>query len=47
MSKLLNELLFDVPDKIQAGSKLIIDAKLVKEKLNDLVKNKDLSEFIL
>jgi ATP-dependent HslUV protease ATP-binding subunit HslU len=47
MSRLLNELLFDVPDKIPAKSRITIDAKLVKEKLNDLVKNKDLSEFIL
>jgi ATP-dependent HslUV protease ATP-binding subunit HslU len=47
MSKLLNELLFDVPDKIQAGASIVIDAKLVREKLSDLVKNKDLSEFIL
>jgi ATP-dependent HslUV protease ATP-binding subunit HslU len=47
MSRLLNELLFDVPDKIPANSKISIDAKMVKEKLNDLVKNKDLSEFIL
>jgi ATP-dependent HslUV protease ATP-binding subunit HslU len=47
MSRLLNELLFDVPDKIQANSKISIDASLVKEKLNDLVKNKDLSQYIL
>jgi ATP-dependent HslUV protease ATP-binding subunit HslU len=47
MSKVLNELLFDVPDKIQAPAKISIDAKLVKEKLGELVKNKDLSEYIL
>lgn len=47
MSKLLNELLFDVPDKIAADSKITIDANLVKEKLSGLVKNKDLSEYIL
>jgi ATP-dependent HslUV protease ATP-binding subunit HslU len=47
MSKLLNELLFDVPDKIQANSHISIDARLVKEKLSGLVKNKDLSEYIL
>ena len=47
MSKLLNELLFDVPDKIAADSKIKIDANLVKEKLSGLVKNKDLSEYIL
>jgi ATP-dependent HslUV protease ATP-binding subunit HslU len=47
LSRVLNELLFDVPDKIPANSRISIDAKLVKEKLSDLVKNKDLSEFIL
>lgn len=47
MSKLLNELLFDVPDKIPAHSNISIDANLVKEKLSGFVKNKDLSEYIL
>jgi ATP-dependent HslUV protease ATP-binding subunit HslU len=47
MSKLLNELLFDVPDIIPADSSIVIDAKLVKEKLGGFVKNKDLSEYIL
>lgn len=47
MSKLLNEFLFDVPDKLPAQSKLIITQAMVKEKLSGLVKNKDLSEYIL
>jgi ATP-dependent HslUV protease ATP-binding subunit HslU len=47
MSKLLNELLFDVPDKIPAESTIHIDAAVVKEKLSGFVKNKDLSEYIL
>ena len=47
MSKLLNELLFDVPDKIPAQSAITIDATMVKDKLASLVKNKDLSEYIL
>jgi ATP-dependent HslUV protease ATP-binding subunit HslU len=47
MSKLLNELLFDVPDKIPAETKIAIDAKIVKEKLSGLIKNRDLSEYIL
>ena len=47
MSKLLNELLFDVPDKIPAESDITIDAALVKEKLSGFVKNRDLSEYIL
>lgn len=47
MSKLLNELLFDVPDKIPAQSSITVDAAMVKDKLTGLVKNKDLSEYIL
>ena len=47
MSKLLNELLFDVPDKIPAQSSITIDADMVKDRLTGLVKNKDLSEYIL
>lgn len=47
MSKLLNEFLFDVPDKIGANARITIQADMVKEKLNSLVKNKDLSEYIL
>ncbi len=46
MSKLLNEFLFDVPDKISAG-KIEISKAMVKEKLSGLIKNKDLSEYIL
>ena len=47
MSKLLNELLFDVPDKIQANAVISVDAAMVREKLSGFVKNKDLSEYIL
>ncbi len=47
MSKLLNQFLFDVPDKIAASSELNITKEMVKEKLSTLVKNKDLSEYIL
>lgn len=47
MSKLLNEFLFDVPDKIGANAKIVITKSLVEEKLAGLVKNKDLSEYIL
>ncbi len=46
MSKLLNEFLFDVPDKIYSGEIKITKA-MVKEKLSGLIKNKDLSEYIL
>lgn len=47
MSKLLNELLFDVPDKIPPHSEITVDADMVREKLSGFVKNKDLSEYIL
>jgi ATP-dependent HslUV protease ATP-binding subunit HslU len=47
MSKLLNELLFDVPDKVGANSQVTIDSEMVKAKLVGLVKNRDLSEYIL
>lgn len=47
MSLLLNEFLFDVPDKIGPNSKLSITKALVIEKLKEAVQNKDLSEFIL
>lgn len=47
MSHLLNEILFDVPDKIGANAHVIITKELVQEKLKDLVKNRDLSQYIL
>jgi ATP-dependent HslUV protease ATP-binding subunit HslU len=47
MSKLLNEFLFDVPDKIKASSQIKISGDMVKDKLSGLVKNRDLSEYIL
>lgn len=47
MSKLLNEFLFDVPDKIPANASISVNADMVKEKLSGLIKNKDLSEYIL
>ena len=47
MSQLLNEILFDVPDTIGANSKIIIDEKLVNDRLAGMIKNRDLSEFIL
>lgn len=47
MSRLLNEFLFDVPDKISANARIEVSAEMVKEKLSGLVKNRDLSEYIL
>jgi len=47
MSHLLNEFMFDIPDVIGANAKLVITRELVEEKLSGLVKNRDLSQFIL
>lgn len=47
MSHLLNEIMFDVPDKIAADSKILITKELVAERLAGLVKNRDLSQYIL
>lgn len=47
MSRLLNEFLFDVPDKIGPNARLLITADMVRERMTGLVKNKDLSEYIL
>ena len=47
MSRLLNDLLFDVPDKLPAGTHLIVTPQLVEERLRDMVKNRDLSQYIL
>jgi ATP-dependent HslUV protease ATP-binding subunit HslU len=47
MSKLLNDILFDIPDLIEPNTKIIITRENVLEKLADMVKNKDLSHYIL
>jgi ATP-dependent HslUV protease ATP-binding subunit HslU len=47
MSLLLNDFMFDIPDAIGPDSTIVVTADLVKEKLSHLVKNRDLSQFIL
>lgn len=47
MSHLLNEMLFDVPDRIQPGTTLRINREMVEYRLANLVKNRDLSQYIL
>jgi ATP-dependent HslUV protease ATP-binding subunit HslU len=46
LSTLLEDLLFAVPDDISSGE-INIDRDYVQKQLNDLVKNKDLSHYIL
>lgn len=47
MSHLLNEFLFDIPDIIGPNAKIVINSQLVDQKLSALVKNRDLSQYIL
>ena len=47
MSKLLNDILFDIPDVIGPNAKIIITKKRVQERLSDMVQDKDLSHYIL
>ena len=47
MSQLLNDILFDVPDVIGANAKIVVTKEMVEERLNHMLKNRDLSEFIL
>ncbi len=47
MSHLLNEFLFEVPDTIEANSKIAITKAMVSERMSGLIENKDLSQFIL
>jgi ATP-dependent HslUV protease ATP-binding subunit HslU len=47
MSHLLNDFLFEVPDVIQANSKIRVTKEMVEERLVSLVQNRDLSQYIL
>jgi ATP-dependent HslUV protease ATP-binding subunit HslU len=46
MTSLLEEILFEAPEKVSAA-KLSITKEMVEDKLNTIVKDKDLSRFIL
>lgn len=46
LSSLLDELLFSIPDDISSGD-ITIDKDYVNKQLDDLVKDKDLSQYIL
>ena len=47
MSTLLEELMFDLPDVVPEGGKLLVTAELVQNRLADIVGDQDLSRFIL
>ncbi len=47
MSYLLNDYLFNMPEIIKKSSKIVIEVETVESKIKDLVKNKDLNQYIL
>ena len=47
ISHLLNDVLFDIPETITPGSEVTVDEKMVQDRLSGLVKNHDLSQYIL
>ena len=47
MSLLLNDFMFDIPDVIGPDSHIAVTAEMVSEKLSHLIKNRDLSQYIL
>ncbi|OON69129.1 ATP-dependent protease ATPase subunit HslU [Hymenobacter sp. CRA2] len=47
MSRLLNDILFDVPDRIGANARIQVTRELVEERLQGMVRNRDLSQYIL
>ena len=47
MSQLLNDVLYDVPDKIGANARILVTREMVRERLQSMVKNRDLSQYSL
>jgi len=46
MTNLLEELMFDIPENMSKG-KVLIDEDMVKAKLDHVVSDRDLSQYIL
>ncbi|MEF8815548.1 MAG: ATP-dependent protease ATPase subunit HslU [Salinibacter sp.] len=47
LTTLLEDLLFDVPEEISPGSKVVIDADRVRDRLSSIASSRDLSQYIL
>jgi ATP-dependent HslUV protease ATP-binding subunit HslU len=47
ISHLLNDVLFDIPETITPGSEVKVDKEMVEDRLSGIVKNRDLSQYIL
>ena len=48
LEKLLEQVSFDAPDMVKEGkTEILVDAAYVDERLKEIAKNRDLSQFIL
>jgi ATP-dependent HslUV protease ATP-binding subunit HslU len=47
MSTLLDEIMFDAPDQLPLGGRLVVSAEMVKDRLADVIEDQDLSRYIL
>jgi ATP-dependent HslUV protease ATP-binding subunit HslU len=47
MSHLLNDILFDVPDSINTGTQIVVDKEFVLKRLEGIIQNRDLNQYIL
>ena len=47
LTTLLEDLLFDVPDEIEPGTHITIDAERVRDRLDSIASSRDLSQYIL
>ncbi|MFO8100078.1 MAG: ATP-dependent protease ATPase subunit HslU [Salinibacter sp.] len=47
LTTLLEDLLFDVPEQIEPGTKVTVDAEMVTERLSSIASSRDLSQYIL
>jgi ATP-dependent HslUV protease ATP-binding subunit HslU len=47
LTTLLEDLLFDVPEEIEPGTKVTVDAEMVEERLSSIASSRDLSQYIL
>lgn len=47
MGQLLNDVLFDIPEVLKPDSTIVVDKNMVETRLSGMIKNKDLSEYIL
>ncbi|PEN14766.1 HslU--HslV peptidase ATPase subunit [Longibacter salinarum] len=47
LTTLLEDVLFDVPDRVEPGSQITVDADMVRERLSSIAASRDLSQYIL